>query len=129
MGYLSGQHLNLQASLMDHSYHGFEDQLLWRYEDLRDRYLELLDMEAPASGDDYLGDDDCRYAPVQSFRTLRDVYRAMMIAKDDLVIKCGIVIDEDWGFERNDEKEPDPAQVTVYEIVLLPTWFQTAMAA
>ena len=51
MGYFSENQIELQDKYSDQSYHGFEDQLLWRYEDLKDRYMKLLDMDAPLSGE------------------------------------------------------------------------------
>ena len=80
MGYFSEKQIDIQEKYTDPSYHGFEDQLLWRYEDLKDRYLELLDIDAPASGDDCFTTDDYRYAPIHCFKTIRDVWRAMEIA-------------------------------------------------
>ena len=129
MGYFSEKQIESQDKYLDRSYHGFEDQLLWRYEDLKDRYLELLDIDAPASGDDYFTTDDYRYAPIHCFETIRDVWRAMEIAKEDLAAKCDIIVCEDGTIENKDNEEEDPNQITVYEIVLLPTWFQTAVAA
>ena len=52
----------------------------------------------------------------------------MEIAKEDLEIKCDIIVREDGSIEIKDEEE-DPNQITVFEIVLLPTWLQTAVAA
>ena len=52
MGYFSELDLIAKEEYADPSYHGFEEQLLWRYEDLKDRYRELLDSGAPTSGDD-----------------------------------------------------------------------------
>ena len=128
MRYFSENQIELQDKYSDQSYHGFEDQLLWRYEDLKDRYLELLDIDAPASGDDYFTTDDYRYAPTHCFKTIRDVWRAMEIAKEDLAAKCDIIVCEDGAIENKDNEE-DPNQITMFEIVLLPTWFQTAAAA
>ena len=128
MGYFSEKQIESQDIYLDRSYHGFEDQLLWRYEDLKDRYLELLDMDAPISGDDYFTTDDYRYAPIHCFKTIRDVWRAMEIAKEDLAAKCDIIVREDGSIENKDDEE-DPNQITMFEIVLLPTWFQTAVAA
>ena len=128
MGYFSELDLTRKTEYGDRSYHGFEDQLLWRYEDLKDRYLELLDIDAPASGDDYFTTDDYRYAPIHCFKTIRDVWRAMEIAKEDLMEKCDIIVCEDGSIENKDNEE-DPNQITMFEIVLLPTWFQTAVAA
>lgn len=128
MGYFSELNLHKQEDYIDRSYPSFEDQLLWRYEDLKNRYQELADSDAPTTGDDYFVTDDYRYAPIECFKTLRDVYRAMEIIKSDLESKCGIVVRDDGRIETVEDEE-DPDQITVYEIVLLPTWFQTAVAA
>ena len=127
MGCFSENQIELQDKYSDQSYHGFEDQLLWRYEDLKDRYFELLDIDAPTSGDDYFTTDDYRYAPIHYFKTIRDVWRAMEIVKEDLAEKCDIIVHEDGNIENKDEA--DTNQITMLEIVLLPTWFQTAVVA
>lgn len=129
MGYFSKLDIAKKEENIDHSYHGFEEQLLWRYEDLKERYLALLDADAPCVGDDYFSADDYRYAPVACFGTIEDVYRAMEIAKEDLRDKCNIVVREDGSIENAEDDEEDPDQLTMFEIVLLPTWFQTAAAA
>lgn len=128
MGYFSELDIAAREESVDRSYHGFEEQLLWRYEDLKDRYRELLNMDAPINGDDYFSRNDYRYAPVEYFTTVEDVYRAMEIAKEDLKTKCDITVRDDGSIENKDEEE-DPNQLTMLEIVLLPTWFQTAVAA
>ena len=53
MGYFSELDLTRKTEYVDRSYHGFEEQLLWRYEDLKNRYQALLNSDAPTSGDDY----------------------------------------------------------------------------
>ena len=129
MGYFSELDLTRKTEYVDRSYHGFDEQLLWRYEDLKDRYRVLLDMDATISGDDYFTTDDYRYAPIQCFETIRDVQRAMEIAKEDLAEKCDIIVREDGTIENKDNEEEDPNQITVFEIVLPPTWIQTAVAS
>ena len=129
MGYFSELDLVRKEEYADQSYHGFEEQLQWRYEDLRDRYFTLLDSDAPCAGDDYFSCDDYRYAPVEYFTTLRDVWRALEIAKEDLESKCGIVVRDDGSIENAGDDAEDPDQINIFEIVLLPTWFQTAVAA
>lgn len=128
MGYFSEFHLTMNEQYQDPSAPSFEDQLLWRYEDLKDRFLELFNIDAPFAGNDYFTADDYRYAPIQSFKTIRDICRAIEIAKEDLEIKCNIAVDED-GIKKKHEDEQDPNQTDIWEIVLLPTWFQTAAAA
>lgn len=129
MGYFSENQIELQDKYSDQSYHGFEEQLRWRYEDLKEKYVELLDMDAPVYGDDYFSKDDYRYAPIEYFTTLRDVWRALEIAKEDLESKCGIVVQDDGSIEKPKDDEEDPNQLNIFEIILLPTWFQTAVAA
>ena len=128
MGYFSELDLKNKEEYIDRSYSGFEKNLLWRYEDLKNRYRELLNVGAPITDEVYFSKNDYRYAPVECFTTLSHVLRAMDIAKEDLEIKCDIIMSEDGSVERTD-KEEDPNQLTMFEIVLLPTWFQIALAA
>ena len=48
------------------------------------------------------------------------------IVKKDLAEKCDIIVQEESD---ENKMEEDPSQLTMFEIVLLPTWFQTAVAA
>ena len=129
MGCFSEFDLINRENYIDRSYHGFEEQLLWRYEDLKERYSRLLRVNAPVHGDDYFNKNDYRYSPIDCFNTLSDVYRAMEIAKEDLEAKCDMIIDDDGNVVECTEEEDDPNQVSLFEVVLLPTWFQTAVAA
>ena len=129
MGYFSELDLTRKTEYVDRSYHGFEAQLLCQYEDLKNRYQALLNSDAPTSGDDYFSKDDYRYVPIEYFVTLADVYRAMEIAKEELEDKCDIIMREDGSIAKKDDDEEDPNQITMFEVVLLPTWLQTAVAA
>lgn len=129
MGYFSELDLINRENYTDRSYHGFEEQLLWRYEDLKERYSLLSREGAPMHGDDYFSKNDYRYAPIECFNTLSDVYRAMEIAKEDLEEKCDMIIDDEGNVVECAEEEDDPNQLSLFEVVLLPTWFQTAVAA
>ena len=129
MGYFSELDLINRENYTDRSYHGFEEQLLWRYEDLKERYSLLSREGAPMHGDDYFSKNDYRYAPIECFNTLSDVYRAMEIAKEDLEEKCDMIIDDEGNVVECTEEEDDPNQLSRFEVVLLPTWFQTAVAA
>jgi hypothetical protein len=129
MGYFSELDLTNRENYIDRSYHGFEEQLLWRYEDLKERYSLLSREGAPINGDDYFSKNDYRYAPLECFNTLSDVCRAMEIAKKDLEAKCDMIIDDDGNVVECTEEEDDPNQISLFEVVLLPTWFQTAVAA
>ena len=129
MGYFSELDLINRENYTDRSYHGFEEQLLWRYEDLKERYSLLSREGAPMHGDDYFSKNDYRYAPIECFNTLSDVYRAMEIAKEDLEEKCDMIIDDEGNVVECAEEEDDPNQLSLFEVILLPTWFQTAVAA
>ena len=129
MGYFSELDLISRENYTDRSYHGFEEQLLWRYEDLKERYSLLSREGAPSTGDDYFSKNDYRYAPIECFNTLSDVCRAMEIAKEDLKEKCDMIIDDDGNIVECTEEEDDPNQLSLFEVVLLPAWFQTAVAA
>ena len=129
MGYFSENQIELQDKYSDQSYHGFEEQLLWRYEDLKDRYQALLNIDAPICGEDYFVRDDYQYYPIKYFETLADVYCALEIAEEDLAEKCDIIVREDGSIAKKDDDEEDPNQITMFEIVLLSTRFQTAVAA
>ena len=129
MEYFSELDLINRENYTDRSYHGFEEQLLWRYEDLKERYSLLSRECAPMHGDDYFSKNDYRYAPIECFNTLSDVYRAMEIAKEDLEEKCDMIIDDEGNVVECTEEEDDPNQLSLFEVVLLPTWFQTAVAA
>ena len=129
MGYFSELDLTNRENYIDRSYHGFEEQLLWRYENLKERYSLLSREGAPMHGDDYFNKNDYKYTPIECFNTLSDVYRAMEIAKEDLEAKCDMIIDDDGNVVEYVEEEDDPNQLSLFEVVLLPTWFQTAVAA
>lgn len=129
MGYFSARSLKAQEAYTDRSYPSFEEQLKWRYEALQERYLALSDMNSPCVGDDVFTTNDDRYAPIAYFTTMEDVYRAMELAVEDLEVKCGITVGEEGSIENEDGEEQDDNQITMLEIVLLPTWFQTAAAA
>ena len=128
MGYFSELDLINRENYTDRSYHGFEEQLLWRYEDLKERYSLLSREGAPMHGDDYFSKNDYRYAPIECFNTLSDVYLAIKIAKEDLKEKCDVIIDDDKDVNLSEE-EKDSNQISLFEVVLLPTWFGTAAAA
>ena len=129
MGYFSELDLKTKEEYVDRSYHGFEEQLLWRYEDLLEKCKEFGSSNLPVTGDDYFSKDDYRYAPIECFTTLKDILRALEIAKEDLENKCGIVVRDDGNIENVGDDDEDSDQINIFEIVLLPTWFQTAVAA
>ena len=129
MGYFSEFDLINRENYIDRSYHGFEEQFLWRYEDLKERYSRLLRVNAPVHRDDYFSKNDYRYSPIDCFNTLSDVYRAMEIVKEELEEKCGIVIDDEANPKEAIDEEKDENQISLFEVVLFPSWLQTDVAA
>ncbi len=128
MGYFSEWNERGQLAHRDPSYHGFEEQLIWRREELLARYDDLVRARAPHAGDDRLTDEDYRYAPVQYFKTISDVQTAIEITDDALEDLFSLdEIDNDSHGTANKEKDEDgPSMV---EIVYLPSWFESFAAA
>ena len=94
MGYFSELSIIEETQFEDHSYPSFDSQILWRLDDLNDRYDVLVESHAPYCGEDHYTNDDYRYAPVECFETLADVARAIEIAKADLECECLVAIDD-----------------------------------
>lgn len=95
MGYFSEQSILEEYEFEDCSYPTFDRQLLWRLEDLNDRYAELVESEAPCCGEDHYTNDDYRYAPVECFETIADIARAIDVVKEALRCNCNVMIDDE----------------------------------
>ena len=129
MGYCSALDLKNKENYIDRSYHGFEEGLRWRYEDLKERYSLLSQSGAAIYGDDCFSKREYLYASAECFNTLSDVHRAIEITRTELEEKCDMIIDDDGNVVECTEEENDPKQLSLFEVVLLPTWFGTAVAA
>ena len=129
MGYFSELDLTNRVNNIDRSYHGFEEQLFWRYDDLKERRSLLSESGAAIYGDDCFSIREYLYASAECFNTLSDVHRAIEITRNELEEKYGIIIDDDQAAENLAKEDEVANQISLFEIVLLPTWFQTAVAA
>ena len=118
----------MKEEALDLSTPSFEEQMLWRYKDLQSHYQALQHANAPIGGEGCFSRSDYRYAPISRFRTLADVYKAMTVIQEELENKCGILVDEDGSIREKNER-PDPDQITVFEIVYLPTLLGASVAA
>ena len=49
------------------------------------------------------------------------------IAKEELKEKCDMIIDDEGNVVECTEGEDNPNQLSLFEVVLLPTWFGTAV--
>lgn len=128
MGYFSELDLENKEKIGDNSYHDYQEQLLWRYEDLRERYSQLSGAGAPMYGDDCFDKNGYRYSPAECFGTLSDVCRAMEIAREELEEKCGVVIDDEGSVIDRAKKEHN-GQISIFEIVLFPSGLLASVAA
>ena len=116
MGYFSEQSILMDAESQDCSYHSFDTQLLWRLDDLNDRYTELVIQDAPCYGEDHYTADDYRYAPIECFETLYDISRAIEIAKADLLCRSEASI-SDGGCASDEilEDTTEPLQLKLFD--------------
>lgn len=131
MGYFSKWNEQEQHAYRDQSYHGSEEQLIWRQEELMARYNDLVRAGAPRTGDDLFTTDDYRYAPARYFKTISGIQKAIEIAEErweDLFppAESKNNPDNDSNNSDNEENEDDSS---VIEIVYLPSWFESFAAA
>lgn len=126
MGYFSELDLEIREEGREEIFLSLEQRLLNRYEELEESYQCLLDMGAPTFSEDYFNDDDYRYAPIECFTCLADITRAMEITKKDLLTKCGVAID---GVVEEIEEDPDPRQISMFEVFCIPILLEETVAA
>ncbi len=101
MGYFSDLAMELDEE--DWSYPTPERQLMWRYEDLCSRLLELTESGACYRSNYFLYPSDTRYILPEHLCTVGEVETAILLAKE--VLKTyGILVDE---------VEPSEAEETV----------------
>ena len=118
----------MKEEALDLSTPSFEEQMLWRYKDLQERYKALQRVGAPVGGEGCLSRSDYRYAPLSCLCTLADVSKAITVVQEELESKCGLIVDE-AGNLRDKGERPDPDQITVFEIVYLPALLSASIAA
>ena len=128
MGYFSELNIEMNENRTDRSYLSYDEQLLSRYEDLKDRYSELKSLDAPTVSDDYFSKSDCLYAPIDCFNSLCDVRFAIDTVKEYLQAKCDVAVDSGDEDCTDNEHDEDPNQITLFEVVLLPSWLETTAA-
>ena len=93
----------------DNSFPPPEAELLWRLDDLTARLSEIKEKEPQNESEDRISifnGDDIRYALPEDMQDISHIERAIEIAKEDLLTKYGIDVD-DLIEKRQTEKE-DP---------------------
>lgn len=78
----------------DFSYPSPKVQLLWRLEELKARYEELVDEDYAYKNPLILMEDDLRYALPEHLHSIRHIKAAIELAEFDLRDKYGIIPDE-----------------------------------
>ena len=127
MGYFSELDLENRENYREESYHSFDEQFAWRYEELRDCYEELLRNNAPTIGEDRYSKEEYLYADVKCFETLSDVYHAMETVKEALGISKDSVLCDVSDSSLTEDENPD--QISFFEVLLLPSWLDSSVAA
>ena len=127
MGYFSELDIENRENYRDESYRSFDEQLAWRYEELQDRYEELLGKGTPAVGEDRFSKNDYLYASVKCLRSLSDVYHAMEAVKEALGISSDAILN--GGFDSLPSEDVNPDQISFFEVLVLPSWQGSPAAA
>ena len=129
MGYFSDLNLEVREGSKMDTRSSFEDQMLYRYEDLKDRYLDMQSGAYSYAGDNLYCREDYLYSPIECFDTLYDVARAMEIVREELEKRgCAVSLDDKFEDERvNCERDPD--QLTIFEMIFIPTEVYAAAVA
>ena len=122
MGYFSKLDLQMKEEYIDKSYYSFDDQLLQRYKDLKERYSELLNSNAPYVGENYYSYNDYHYAPVNSFKTIAEVCRALEVTAENLKKKCDITV-YPYSYEEQNNIISENEDIQL-EITFIPMIFQ-----
>ena len=129
MGYFSDLDLDIREENARDLRMSFEDQMLCRYEDLKNRYIDMQSGEYSYVGDDLFSREDYLYAPIERFETLYDVAKAMEFVREELEIRgCELSFDDEPKRELG-MSERDPDQITVFEIIYMPTEAYAAAVA
>lgn len=91
MGYFSNLAMGYTRDERDHSYTPAEQQLLWRLEELQDRYDELLTRKRGMVGEGaYIAESDLRYVLPEHIASPSDVQRAIELTVRDLQERYGL---------------------------------------
>lgn len=80
----------------DFSYPSPKVQLLWRLEELKTRYEELIDEDFAYQNSLILMEDDLRYALPENLHSIRHIKAAIELAELDLREKYGILVNDDF---------------------------------
>ena len=120
MGYFSNLAAQYVPNDHDHSYTPPEKQLLWRLEELEDRYHELINRKTGKRDEGAcFSKDNLRYVLPEHFLSASDVRKAIDLAVSDLKERYGIYIGDQPPQEQPEVDEITGMQVTFFDILAL----------
>lgn len=103
----------------DFSYPSPKVQLLWRLEELKTRYEELVDEDYAYKNPLILMEDDLRYALPEHLHSIRHIKAAIELAEFDLRDKYGVSLYDDFKTPYQKESlNRNPIQSTVYSYMI-----------
>lgn len=130
MGYFS----NLAAEYVpydrDHNYTPPEKQLLWRLEELEDRYHELVSQKTGKRDEGVcFSEDNLRYVLPEHFLSASDVRKAIDLAISDLKERYGIQVREETAQVDPVVDEITGMQISFLDILSAPACRKQLQAA
>ena len=115
MGYFSNLATEHVPYDHDHSYTPPEKQLLWRLEELEDRYHELINRKTGKRDEGAcFSKDNLRYVLPEHFLSASDVRKAIDLAISDLKERYGIQVREETT-----QEDPTVDEITGMQISFL----------
>ena len=119
MGYFSNLAVQIPYD-HDHSYTPPEKQLLWRLEELEDRYHELTTQKTGRRDEGVcFSEDNLRYVLPEHFLAVSDVRKAMDLAISDLAERYGIYIGDAPEQEDSVVDEISGMQISFLDVLSL----------
>ncbi|MBR2310848.1 MAG: hypothetical protein IKA47_10025 [Oscillospiraceae bacterium] len=130
MGYFSNLAAQYVPDDHDHSYTPPEKQLLWRLEELEDRYHELLTQKTGNRDEGVcFSEDNLRYVLPEHFLSASDVRKAMDLAISDLKERYGIQVREETAQVDPVVDEITGMQISFLDILSAPAYRKQLQAA
>ena len=115
MGYFSNLAIDYLPYIHDHSFFPPEKQLLWRLEELEDRYHELITQKTGNRDDGVcFSENNLRYVLPEHFLSASDVRKAIDLATSDLKERYGICVGD-----TPEQEEPVMDEITGMQISFL----------
>ena len=130
MGYFSNLAAQYVPNDHDHSYTPPEKQLLWRLEELEDRYHELINRKTGKRDEGAcFSKDNLRHVLPEHFLSASDVRKAIDLAVSDLKERYGIQVREETTQEDPTVDEITGMQISFLDILSACSPYNSLSAA